>query len=792
MCSLIVVIAAVTGTLAGPAATGGGFTRWRQAMEAGLRAQAAGAFGDAERHIRASLAMTERDDALEAQRAESLDRLGVLLVARDATAEAAPLLEQALTIRRRVLPPTSLALATSLQNVGSLRDAMGHPTEAEELLLQALALRRRGRTRQERRDLAATHLSLAGVYWKTTRPDEGDRHCRRGLTILDSILGPENVELALVSRNLGRVLLQFGRPQAAAPHLQRAFELRVASVGPHHPTLIAPLQDLATLHSALRDTTSALDCAERAYALSVEFNGPDGPATGQAELKVVDVLRSSGRLDQAKARLAHAIALYQRAYGPSHTTVDGVRRAYADVLGDADLPPGKRPCPPSIVARIRSLKDEGSAALAAQRFDDAERAFRQAVETLDAHDDQRDALFICLYGLGLACKSAGRREEAEPWYRRALSVFERLRDATDPALEDFLHSYVELLEALQRPDDAASVYGRILLIDAERSKEAGHLDAFVARCNDQGERALAAGRRERAGAYLMTAVSIAGQNGLDRSYAVSLRNYAVFLAATATRSTFEPVFRRAAARHEAVFGSRDPQLYELRRLFADALWREGDGAGSLAAERAALAVCPDNPANRLSVIRDWLNRASLALKAHNWSGAQLAASAALETAQQAPEFSAYVPAANILLGRAAYASGDAKAGHTTFASAYAAYVTADGPNSPGAAYTEYRWMQSAAADGGSTAAAALHDELEAMDGTTSPRAADLSGAWPALYETLGYGAGISTLAKSFDQMNGTSDTGPAARRLMARLLLHGLFSGSSDGPSSSSTEPARR
>ena len=169
--------------------------QWEQALEAGEKAFSRGASGDSERHYRAALAAAEAMTDGQLQEAEVLDRLGLLSVYNQKPDIAKSFLEKALKIRQAYMTPSNLALAESLQHVGSLYQTIGRYVEAESLLREAIKIRRTGLDKAHRRDLAASHISLAGVLWKTGRNIDGDGEVARGLSILKSVLGAKNMAM---------------------------------------------------------------------------------------------------------------------------------------------------------------------------------------------------------------------------------------------------------------------------------------------------------------------------------------------------------------------------------------------------------------------------------------------------------------------------------------------------------------------------------------------------------------------------------------------------------------------
>ena len=89
-----------------------------------------------------------------------------------------------------------------------------------------------------------------------------------------------------------------------------------------------------------------------------------------------------------------------------------------------------------------------------------------------------------------------------------------------------------------------------------------------------GEEAFVKGKKARAEACFSTAVAISGQNGLERLYAQSLRNYSHFKEQSGEPvSVWKPLMVRATSIHEKAFADSPSEIFAMKIIFSDALFR---------------------------------------------------------------------------------------------------------------------------------------------------------------------------------------------------------------------------
>ncbi len=191
--------------------------RWTMLMDAAAAAHQRGDIDEAERRLGLALGAAEEIAADDPRVAETLAALGSLYYERNRFAEAATLLDRALAIDHKSLPPNDTKTAVHLTAQGLVRAQLGDF------------------------DAAAAHHG-------------------RALTIYQAALGADHPRVTTAMESLAGVYLVAGRYAEAAPRYARLLERVEAKLGPVHPDVARVLDSYAI---ALR----GLDLDDEAAAL---------------------------------------------------------------------------------------------------------------------------------------------------------------------------------------------------------------------------------------------------------------------------------------------------------------------------------------------------------------------------------------------------------------------------------------------------------------------------------------------------------------------------------------------
>ena len=134
-------------------------------------------------------------------------------------AEAEPLYEQAIEVRRTALGERHPDYATSLDSLAELYRAMGHHAEAEPLYKQAMEIRRTA-LGERHPDIATSLNNLAGLYGAMGRHAEAEPLYEQAMEIRRTALGERHPDYAASLNNLAGLYDSMGR-QAGAEELRK-------------------------------------------------------------------------------------------------------------------------------------------------------------------------------------------------------------------------------------------------------------------------------------------------------------------------------------------------------------------------------------------------------------------------------------------------------------------------------------------------------------------------------------------------------------------------------------------
>lgn len=221
-------------------------------------------------------------------------------------------LEEALTIRRRLLGEQHLATATSLNNLGLLLQDMGNYAAAREHLEQALTILRElnmplgSATTDENSQfsgqaLGGQHLQIAGclnnlaVLLRAIGDLPGARRClEEALAIQQQILGQQHLDTAQSLNNLGRLLHEMADYPGAHHYLQEALAVYQQLLGQRHPSVATTLHNLGALLQEVGNRLAAQNYYEQALAIRRRLLGEQHPATVNTHNRLQHLLHIEG------------------------------------------------------------------------------------------------------------------------------------------------------------------------------------------------------------------------------------------------------------------------------------------------------------------------------------------------------------------------------------------------------------------------------------------------------------------------------------------------------------------
>jgi eukaryotic-like serine/threonine-protein kinase len=224
----------------------------------------------------------------------------------DAETHFAALLE----LEQRIYPDPHPVIAASLVRLGNIAARNNEHARAEALLQQGLSMQRR-LFGDDHRDVAISHDALGALFAGQRRFDDADRQYR---TVLDVCARAGIIdEVCTRSRNnLGQSLYRQERLDEADHEMRLALDERRRLFGPTHPTVAYSLSTLANLAVKRGDHARAAALATEAVELLTGIGHGDSRETALVRHGLAQALLLDGRPDAALVEIERALADWTR------------------------------------------------------------------------------------------------------------------------------------------------------------------------------------------------------------------------------------------------------------------------------------------------------------------------------------------------------------------------------------------------------------------------------------------------------------------------------------------------
>ncbi|MEZ4589375.1 MAG: serine/threonine-protein kinase [Gemmatimonadales bacterium] len=226
--------------------------------------------------------------------ANSLDLLAIVKRALGKRDQILPNTEEALAVRRELLPPRHLLLAVSLNNHASGLLELERYDEAETLFREALEMRRE--LLGESHPMVATaYQNLGAVYRESGRLEEAVPFFERAIEIHRATLPPGHLDLAGSISSLALLQHQRGRYREALTLLEDAMPMWEAGLRPGHGLLFKTRALIGDCLAKLGRFGAAERELKPAYEALVEHEGPGHSETRRAKAFLAALYRDWGK-----------------------------------------------------------------------------------------------------------------------------------------------------------------------------------------------------------------------------------------------------------------------------------------------------------------------------------------------------------------------------------------------------------------------------------------------------------------------------------------------------------------
>ncbi len=283
--------------------------------------------GDARRLVRTleEIIALPREAQAELAEATRLDSDASKLSEKGRYAEALPLQQRALDIRRRQLGKEHTEVATAMKALGVISLFLQKSNEAESLLRQALEIRHR-LLGAEHPGTAASYDDLAVSLMAQGRWAEVQSLLEKALATRRKVLGEEHHDTAESYTNVAANLSHQMRYAEAQSHLEKALAGFRRADGETAVVTLFGYHNLGHSLNFQGKYAQAQPLLEKALAIGRQVQGETHPNTGGSYTELATNLHAQGKYAQAQPLFEKTLAIWRKALGEAHyATAEGYR-----------------------------------------------------------------------------------------------------------------------------------------------------------------------------------------------------------------------------------------------------------------------------------------------------------------------------------------------------------------------------------------------------------------------------------------------------------------------------------
>jgi CHAT domain-containing protein len=330
---------------------------------------------------------------------------------------ALPLVERALALVAKTLPPNDARHIAVLLTAGEVYWRAGDNQKAEPLLQKAHRLADAALDPLHPMVLA-TLVDLALFYREQEDGASSQPLFEKAVTLMEKLRGPDHLDVAVQMKLLAESYFQQGDYVNARPVYERVLALLEKLGSTEDRFYLATLNDLAETCKLTGDYVRAATLLSKDIDLKKKILGPEDPSVANSLANLATVARITHNFAQAAIFYERAADIFAKAKGPESLEV-------ASVLNQVGL----------------LASDTGD-------NDRAELFFKHVLAIRENKLGRNNRLVAeTLVNLAWIQYARGRYAEAEPAYLRALEIRERAGDRNHPDLAIILAHLAMLYEA---------------------------------------------------------------------------------------------------------------------------------------------------------------------------------------------------------------------------------------------------------------------------------------------------------------------------------------------------------
>jgi CHAT domain-containing protein/tetratricopeptide (TPR) repeat protein len=408
----------------------------RQEQEA-RRLEQRGKDADAERAAAAALAVYGKHLGESAAVARALHQLSLARWKQRNVKGSQKATEQALAIRRKVLPPGHPDIAKSLNNLGLAQSALRDYAAARRSHEEALAIKRKALPK-DHPDLAWS-LNNLGVVQQELRDYAAAReNHEEALAIRRKVLPKDHPDITISLNNLGIVQRHLRDYEAARKSHEEALAIRRKVLPKDHPGIADSLNSLGNVQQELREYAAARESHEEALAIRRKALPKDHPDIAVSLNNLGIVQRKLREYAAARRSLEEALAIFRKALPEGHPAIAMSLNNLGDVQRDLrDYAAARRSLEEALVIKRQALpKDHPDIAMSLNSLGNTQWELREYAAARKSHEEalaiRRKALPAgdpliaeSLHSLGIVQHDLRDYAAARRSYEEALAITRR-------------------------------------------------------------------------------------------------------------------------------------------------------------------------------------------------------------------------------------------------------------------------------------------------------------------------------------------------------------------------------
>jgi serine/threonine-protein kinase len=232
---------------------------------------------------------------------------------------ALPLLQADLERRRRLDGPRSIAAAETVTQLADLHYDQGHIAEAGPLYEQALAIRREHGERSP--EVAELLWDLGGIKRNSDDLAGAEQVDTQALQLYIETKGADSKEATWVRESLAIIYAQAGRAGEAVALEQPVAAWRETHDGPDHPTTLIARYNLTTFLLRVGRLAEAAPIIEDVVERQRRVLGPRHDRLAGSLRTLARIRDAAGQSEEALPPIAEAIGIHREKFGPGHLQV---------------------------------------------------------------------------------------------------------------------------------------------------------------------------------------------------------------------------------------------------------------------------------------------------------------------------------------------------------------------------------------------------------------------------------------------------------------------------------------